>query len=343
MEKENLKDLLQEYRNAPEEFHMTSYWDSYQERILDTVFSIDLSQLRSGKYPILATFGFNDVIYTYHPNVPFWKNIILKFIHNFLIRDRGIFPYGINLSDIRELAFRHCELSSKLCNAKSIKAIEASTYGHPKDIFEIDGKKYTMAFLNFYLRYCFSQKHISFSGDEIIVELGSGSGYQIEVLKKLYPNITVLCFDLPAQIYLCEQYLAQALGKDSVVGTDVTLGWDDLSSIRKGRVHCFGNWQFPLIKDFQFDIFWNAASFGEMEPDVVKNYLGFVNGNTKWIYLLQARYGKETAGKAYVENPISFDDYNLWLTGYFLRDEQDAWQAQKRVSGGYFEGIWEKE
>ena len=67
-----------------------------------------------------------------------------------------------------------------------------------------------MGFLNSYLRYCSVQKSIFLKGDEIIVELGPGLGYQMEVLKKLYLGITILCFDLPVQIYLCESYLLQA-------------------------------------------------------------------------------------------------------------------------------------
>jgi hypothetical protein len=201
-----------------------------------------------------------------------------------------------------------------------------------------------MQFLSYYVRYCFSQKHIRFRGDEIVVELGSGSGYQIEVLKKLYPDLTVLCFDLPAQIFLCEKYLTQALGEPSIVGTGRTRGWSDLSSIDRGRVHFFGSWQIPLLENFGFDVFWNAASFGEMEPEIVENYLRYVKGNASWIYLLQARHGKETTGATHVENPIAFGDYEEMLSGYSLQEEHDAWQAHRRLwqSGGYFEAVWRK-
>jgi putative sugar O-methyltransferase len=342
MKTDNLNDLLQAYKNAPQEFHATSYWQSYEKDILDTVRSIDLSQLRSGKYRILGTFGFNDVMYTYPPKLPFWKKAILKFIHRQVIKDRRILPYQMTPSDIQGLAYHNCELMGSLSSAKPISAIEVSTFGGPQDIFEINGNKYTMPFLSYYLRYCFAQKYISFKGDEIVVELGSGSGYQIEVLKKLYPDITVLCFDLPIQVYLCERYLLQALGEKNIVGTDVTLNWKDLSGIQKGHVHCLGNWQIPLIKDLKFDVFWNAASFGEMEPKVVANYLSYVKGNARWIYLLQVRYGKQTTGKTHVKDPITFADYNTLLSGYILKEEQDAWRAHKRLSdsGGYFEGVW---
>ena len=228
MTRDKMNNLLQEYKDAPKEFHATSYWASYEERIIDTLCSINLSQLRSGKYPILATFGFNDVIYTYHSNLPFLKKTILKFIHRYVIKDRSILPYMLRISDIQEIAYHHCELMASLTNSIPIKSIEVSTFGNPRDIFEIKGKKYTMSFLSYYIRYCFSNKHIDFRGDEVVVELGSGSGYQVEILKKLYPNITVLCFDLPAQIYLCEQYLTQAIGIENTARQMATVRKDTL-------------------------------------------------------------------------------------------------------------------
>ncbi|MBE2201689.1 MAG: putative sugar O-methyltransferase [Anaerolinea sp.] len=342
MEKDRLTNLLQAYRNASQEFHATSYWAAYEEQIMETIKSIDLNQLRSGKYPYLATFGFNDVIYFYHPNLPFPRKVILKLFHKYVLKNRRILPYGINVSDIRDLSYQHCNLLGKLSNAEPISSIEVSTFGNPKDLFEVNGKKYTMPFLNYYARYCFANKHVAFKDKEIVVELGSGSGYQIEVLKKLHPHITVLCFDLPAQIYLCESYLSQALGKENIVGTEETLMWKNLSNLQKGRVHCFGNWQIPLIKELKFDVFWNAASFGEMEPNIVANYLSYIEGNVQWIYLLQARHGKEISGKAHVAKQTTFDNYVSMLPDFNLWEEHDAWQAYKKLSeaGGYFEAIW---
>ena len=78
------------------------------------------------------------------------KKIILKFIHHYLIKDRGILPYEIKTSDIHEMAYLHCELMENLTNSKPISAIEVSTFGGPLDIFEINGRKYTMPFLNLF-------------------------------------------------------------------------------------------------------------------------------------------------------------------------------------------------
>jgi len=340
-----LHDLRAAYSDAPDLYHATGYWNSYQERVLDAVGSMNLGEMRSGKYPVLATFGFGDVLYYLHPNLP-RRTRVLRGLANRLVSGVGpSLPYNMGTRDIHELAYRHCELLGLLTGAKPISDVGVSTYGNPGAIFEMGGRTYTLAFLSSYIRYCFARQHVRFKGDEIVVELGPGSGFQIELLKKLYPGLTVLCFDLPAQIYLCEKYLTEALGSASTVGTETTLAWQDLSGVREGCVHFLGNWQFPLLRDMQYDVFWNAASFGEMEPNVVENYLGFVRGNARWIYLLQARNGKETTGVNAVKEPITLEAYDEALGGYDLLEERDAWSAHRRLSqsGGYFEGVWTAE
>jgi hypothetical protein len=114
--------------------------------------------------------------------------------------------------------------------------------------------------------------------------------------------------------------------------------------LEKGKIHMFGNWQFPLLHEFKFDIFWNAASFGEMEPEIVANYLGYINGNFSWVYLMQARNGKESTSEAGVVKPILFADYGKMLgQQYKLVEEDDAYDAHRRVSqtGGYFQAVWQ--
>jgi putative sugar O-methyltransferase len=339
-----LRALVAAYEAAPKEFHATAYWASYSKEILDTIATMDMRDIHSGKYPILATMSFGDVAYYYHPHLAWWKNAALKLIQGYLVKNRRILPYDLRVSDIGEMAYRHCELLGRASAAKPLSSIEMSTFGNPADLVTVNGKRYSINFLTYYVRYCFAHEHIGFKGDETVVELGSGSGRQVELLKKLYPGMTILCFDLPAQIYLCERYLTEALGKDSLVATEVTLGWHDLSRLEKGRVYCFGNWQMPMVSALDFDVFWNAASFGEMEPSVVERYLSYVRGRARWIYLLQAREGKETAGKIHVEKKTTFADYDRFLSGYALVKADDAYDAHRKVAhtGGYFEAVWKR-
>ena len=342
---QELTKLIEEYNKSPEIFQAGRYWKAYENKIISEIKKADIKELRSGKYPIFGTFGFGESVYYYHPNQRFYRKLILKAIRRLFITKKQILPYSLSLSDIREMAYNHCILQGELANIKPISEIEVSTFGKPEDLFEIKGKQYTMAFLTYYIRLCYAQRHLKLKGDEIIVELGSGSGHQVEVLKKVFPNLTILCFDLPYALYLCNEYLQKALGDESIIKPSKAIGITEMVSIEKGKVHMFGNWQFPLLKDFKFDIFWNAASFGEMEPNIVKNYLSYILEGCQAIFLLQARHGKESGKNRGVENPICFDDYVSMLNGFKLIDESDAFQAHRRLSesGGYFWAVWKKD
>jgi putative sugar O-methyltransferase len=337
-----LNRLYDAYKNAPEIYQATSYWNQYEKPILDDLHKLDVNQLRSGQYTSFSSFGFNERVFSYPQGMPWLKKLLLKLVHKHIIGSKRILPYSINTDDIRDMAYRHCELYGQLTNSKPIETIETETFGNPGDLFSVRGKKYTMQFLSYYLRYCFANKHIGFRGNEIIVELGSGTGLQAEILKKLYPDSTILCFDMPAQIYISQIYLSNIFSKDIIVGVEETMDWKDLSGLRKGCVHFLGNWQFPLLQNLDYDVFWNAASFGEMEPEVVRNYLEYVIKHSAFVYLLQARFGKQKTGKAHVINPITFEDYCEYLKAFKLMENQEVFNAQSRIrhAGGYFEAVW---
>jgi putative sugar O-methyltransferase len=339
MKTDLLEKIIRSYKNAPKEFQATRYWDSKESSILQAIKNIEPGELRSGKYRILETFGFCESVFHKISKSRLKIKIILSLIWKVLFRGRTYLAYSVDLSDIREMAYHHCELLGELSKAKPISSMQTSKFGNPEDLFKINGNEYSMQFLSYYIRYCFVQKHISLNGQEIIVELGSGSGHQIEVLKKLYPELTILCFDLPPQIYLCELYLTNVFGKDNVVSIEETLNWTDLSKLKKGKIHFMGNWQIPVLQNFKFDIFWNAASFGEMEPHVVENYLSYILMNCTWVYLLQIREGNPIKS---VNHPVVYDDYNRWLKNFTLIDQHDAYKAHKRLTEnrGYFEAIW---
>ncbi len=341
----HLKSLLEAYYKAPEIFQAGRYWKTYEDKIIHEIGKADISKLRSGDYPIFGTFGYSESVYHYHPDMPFYLKSLKKLIRKSFITNRALLPYSLKLGDIREMAYTNCIAQGELAGIRSIAEIETSTFGNPSDLFEIHGKKYTMQFLNFYIRLCFAQRFLKLKGDETIVELGSGSGFQVEVLKKVFPDLTILCFDLPYPLYLCEQYIAGSIGSHMVTGSSETLNWAGLNGVKKGNVHFLGNWKFPLLSKFRFDVFWNAASFGEMEPDIVRNYLSYVLDSCQNIYLLQSRKGKESTSKSGVVTPITFGDYNGMLTNFELVKESDAFEAHRRMSqsGGYFQAVWRKE
>lgn len=340
----SLETLCAEYYQSPDIYQAGRYWKAYEDKIIKEINEADLSELRSGKYPIFATFGFVETVYYYHPNQAQAKKLVLKFLRALNNPKIPYMPYGLYLSDIREMAYHHCELMGELAGVKHISEIETSTFGNPQDLFEINGKNYTMAFLTYYIRMCYVQQHLKLKGDETIVELGSGSGHQVEILKKVFPDLTILCFDLPYTLYLGDAYLKAVLGEDEIIEAVAGIKQKDKLNIQKGKVNMYGNWQIPLLAGNKFDLFWNAASFGEMEPHIVKNYLKYVLPECNSVYLLQARQGKESSKNKGVETPITFDDYNQMLNGFKLIAESDPYQANRKLKEGigYFHAVWKK-
>ncbi|MBE8214693.1 putative sugar O-methyltransferase, partial [Leptospira borgpetersenii serovar Ballum] len=101
----------------------------------------------------------------------------------------------INFMELKEILYERVDLLAKSSKAKPLSSFSASLIGNPEDAFIVSGKNYTLAILYYYLRYLFCQKNLNLSKVKVIAELGCGSGKQIEVLKKLYPDIIFLLFD----------------------------------------------------------------------------------------------------------------------------------------------------
>ncbi len=72
----NLEQLLEEYYKAPEIFQAGSYWKAHEYRIISEIRKADITQLRSGKYPIFGAFGFSELVYYYHPNTPVYIKLV---------------------------------------------------------------------------------------------------------------------------------------------------------------------------------------------------------------------------------------------------------------------------
>lgn len=98
----------------------------------------------------------------------------------------------------------------------------------------------------------------------------------------------------PAPTIRVEQYL-KAVFPGSVVSYRDTRDMETLPEPQPGTIFMFGNWKFPLLEHTTIDLLWNAASFQEMEPDVVTNYLSYVNDCASNVYLHEAMLGQGVA------------------------------------------------
>jgi len=226
----------------------------------------------------------------------------------------------VNTRQAEILGFERTEMFGDRFGAKSVRSISASRVGNPEWCFEVDGREYNFSFLYKYLVYAWCCQFVDFDKISMITEIGSGLGIQTEVLKKLYPDLTILLFDIPPQLYVCERYLSEVFPGE-VVSYRKTREMTSLESLEAGKIYIFGNSRFPLLPPQPNSLFMNHTSFQEMEPDVVANYLRTVNKSVDHVFMNNNIVGKEVAkrpGAPGVITPTTLEHYKEGLKKFDL-------------------------
>lgn len=340
--------------NANELYKPTNYWAYKANFLMPNLVKEGLKNFRRKSTSVFSSFGGVDVYPQYWidlrknrlfnnrilRSIPFW-NKILEFKNSILNSFVNIIP-GLK-SFLMKKPYRFAKSIEKIKNAKSIDLFDASLAGNPEYVFKVNEKTYTNNVIDYYVRYVYCSKHINFDDINVIVELGSGSCKFTEVIKKLHPHITFLLFDISPQLYVGESYLKEVFNGD-VVSYRETREMNKIPELEKGKIYFFGSWQFPLLKEFKFDIFCNLASFQEMEPNVVANYISFINGNSDYVFLHSKMDGKEiadTKGGFGVLEQTTLKDFEKGLTNYKMISIENA----KRETGefkwmGYKDSFW---
>ena len=350
--------MMTDLKTAPALYKPGNYWSVYEKLFVPELKKEGLKNFRRRRYSVLSSFGAVDVL-------PLKLDLFkFQFLHNHYTRKMSFYTkflnfinykinnllgpislYGATLDEIRFYLFKKCKSIGESVNAKSIQEISMSSHGNPEDLFTVGKSLYTPDSLNYYLRYVYCSQHINFESIQTIIELGSGSGKQIEILKKLYPNICFYLFDIPPQLYVCEQYLKSVFPNDVVSYGDLR-NEKQLPSPIKGKIFILGTKQFPLIEGLnKVDLFWNAASFQEMEPHLVKNYLSYVKEKASNIYLNERMMGKGTAkrkGLPGVLHKTTINHYKEYLDNYKLVDLVPAINIfEKNLT--YSDSFWKKQ
>ena len=335
-----LKLMLDDLASAPAVFKPTNYWSVYEQRFVPELNARGLVDFRRRRGTVLSSFGASD----HRPrgayldlsrsrvfgnrvtqHVPGWKRLMSR-LNDVLNRD-GLSPvrldvYECGLRELQESAFRLTQLYGEHAGARPLDSIELSSAGNPEDVFEIAGRAYTMRALYYYLRYAYCCQFVDFEDIDVMVELGSGMGRQIEIIRKLHPRIRVIAFDIPPQLYVCSQFLS-AVFPNAVVGYEATRTYRALPDLPSGAIAICGTWLFPLLRGRHVDLFWNAVSFQEMEPDVVANYLSYVAPAADAVYLQERMDGKELSraeGEPGVLRQTTLEDYRRGLPNHTLVD-----------------------
>jgi putative sugar O-methyltransferase len=220
--------------------------------------------------------------------------------------------------------------------ARPISELVPSKVGNPEG-FYIDGRFYTASWLNYFLRYAYASKFVRFES-QVIVEVGPGSGKQAEMLKKAHPNLSLLLFDLPTQLYVCNQYLSKVFeGSDVVVPYEEARKFRTFNEIPRGKIVILPHWKFSLVEGETFDLLWNAASFQEMDQATAAGYLKKARGAGA-MYLMhniKRRPGIPPPGNRGVIN-------RKFLPEHIEVDRVQARHVQPNLNTLYFDSFWQR-
>lgn len=321
--------MMEDHKKAPPAFQATAFWQRYEKLFLPELYKKGLHDFRRRKNSVLASFGAADIL-ELAPN-----GLKIPFLTRWLSAETHL--------DFSSLCFEFAKIYGKLTGAKAIEEFIPSLIGNPRYILNISGKPYPISILNYYLRYAYLCQFIHFDTIETVTELGPGSGKQIEVLKKLHPQLSFLIFDIPPQLYVCEQYLKAVFPKDVISYRD-TKGLSDISSPDSGKIYIFGSYKFPILESVKTDLFWNAASLQEIEPEMAKHYLSFVNRSAEAVYLHEWMSGVRQKGKQELLVETQLKHYEEALTNFKRIDLSPAYILPRvRRSQNYKDSFWTRE
>jgi len=291
--------MLKDLAASPDLYKPTIHWQEHEKFFVPELRKYGLNNFRRRKNSIFQSFSSqdHDPIDRYLKDVkqnrlagiiPPNKSLLFNRLLRFGIKKNSIRKMveytarlwlGITLQDKLRAIYEFAKYCGTANGAKPISQLSDSLVGSPKNVLEKDGNNYTKTLLRYYLLYAQSSKSIDYEKISSVMEIGSGGGGQIEVLKKFYPHISAFIFDIPPQLYVAQQYLKAIFG-DKVVPYQETRDMKSLPSNYEGKIFVFQPYQIEKI-DIEYDLFWNSSSFQEMTPEVVLNYLKFVNSQTQ--------------------------------------------------------------
>jgi putative sugar O-methyltransferase len=134
----------------------------------------------------------------------------------------------------------------------------------------VNGRAYALHYLDTLARI--ESFGAAFDDARSVLEIGGGFGAFVHILLRLHPGVRKVAYlDIPPMLYVGTQYLRHAFG-DAVQdyrrtrGRPLAFRPDDSLEIL-----CICPWQVEAL-EARFDVCWNAASFGEMTPEIVANY-----------------------------------------------------------------------
>ena len=270
--------MLDDQGNQPSVYRPGPYWTGYASRIAKAIRSEGLVDFRSSN---LIGKGYADTVSL----DPFWdirgrKLRLLKWLTNVsLIRRELISPYLRQTEDYfdRMKQYRNLHYDAAygewFDNILEVFELPDTLVGSPPDIIEIRGTTISRVYFEHLMRIYNFSRHVHFESARVLFEIGGGFGAGTHLLLHLFPNIRKCVYlDIPPILYVGTQYLKHFFPSE-VIDYRSTRGLEKLSfsDDESREIICVTPWQIERL-DVGVDVFWNCASFQEMDLNTVRNY-----------------------------------------------------------------------
>jgi putative sugar O-methyltransferase len=290
--------MLDDMRGADRLYQPTNYWAAYWDLVTQEIQANGLRDFRRREAEVLSRFGAIDMPPAFavpdrggmdQANWELFKAVVggMTVLWN---QGAHVGPGMISAAEF----YRMCEMIADTRAAEAgitpASRLSFSRYGNPIG-FEQDGRNASFAALYYYNFACFAAGAGALDKVDVVVEIGSGYGGQAEVLKTLFPHLTIVVMDLAPQLCVAERFLTKSF-PDAVMPYRETRDgtWD--GKLVAGKVHFLAPSAIETLAPEGRVLFWNAASFGEMEPEVVTNYARHVSRFADALFLMQFFHGK---------------------------------------------------
>jgi putative sugar O-methyltransferase len=172
-----------------------------------------------------------------------------------------------------------------------------SKVGQPRQYYRESGLPevgFGRPYLNYLLILAALSRHVE-APPRSVLEIGGGFGVLGEILLSRDPRARYVDVDIPPLLTVASYYLTELFGADRVTVFDASVADDGPIEVPGSAV--LPNWRIEDITG-QFDLFVNAFSFQEMEPDVVAHYIATVAAkNPTYVVSLNSKAGKPVAKK----------------------------------------------
>lgn len=329
-----LRQMLADMADSVERYQPTSYWKEYQDQLLPVIAREGISRFRASESKVFSSFGVTQPPHTLvgefleatGTTARSLKGLWLSLVMRSSFYQKCLKQHAVTLKAFRHACFHYAmkgDMEGRLLS------ISDSGLGAPRDLFsppEANSQRYTLSFLRYFLYHQWLSERVDLSSVRHLLELGSGYGGQAEVLRKLRPGMKITLCDIPPQLYVCEQYLRSVFPGD-VTGYRETREMDRVDLAQTKPITILGTWQIERVVS-SFDLFLNCASFQEMEPEVVENYLSVLRPLvTRYIYLIESPDGQKITkrdGTRGVYRKTTLDHYKKFIPDFELICQEDA-------------------